>query len=124
MSRQRHLINYVALMLFVVTVTVLVSSVGQAQASRNPASFKEFLLQYKGRDVLIVDRTGGQEQFTSGESSKAYLLTLRDVQNDYFVVSRNVENDKRTFAYPMSVIRRIIFQYDNKPYQQIVIEMF
>jgi hypothetical protein len=124
MSRQHHLFNYVARLLFVVTVTVLVSSVGQGQASRNPASFREFLLQYKGRDVLIVDRTGGQEQFTSGESSKAYLLTLRDVQNDYFVVSRNVENDKRTFAYPMSVIRRIIFQYDNKPYQQIVIEMF
>jgi hypothetical protein len=124
MSRQRHPLRYVARLLFVVTVIALISSVAHGQASRNPASFREFLLQYKGREVLIIDRTGGQEQFTSGESSKAYLLILRDVQNDYLVVSRNVENDKRTFAYPMSVIRRIIFQYDNKPYQQIVIEMY
>jgi hypothetical protein len=124
MSRQRHPLSYVARLIFIVTVTVLVSSAAHGQANRNPASFREFLLQYKGREVLVIDRTGGQEQFTSGESSKAYLLLLRDVQNDYFVVSRNVENDKRTFAYPMTVIRRIIFQYDNKPYQQIVIEMY
>ena len=124
MSRHRHPLSHVARLLFIVTMTALVSSAGHGQASRNPASFREFLLQYKGREVLVIDRTGGQEQFTSGESSKAYLLILRDVQNDYFVVSRNVENDKRTFAYPMTVIRRIIFQYDNKPYQQIVIEMY
>jgi hypothetical protein len=124
MSRQHHPLINVVRLLHVVMVTVLVSSVAHGQANRNPASFREFLLQYKGKEVLIIDRTGGQEQFTSGESSKAYLLVLRDVQNDYFVVTRNVENDKRTFAYPMTVIRRIIFQYDNKPYQQIVIEMY
>jgi len=110
--------------LVAVLLTVLTASVAFGQTSRNPATFKEFLSQYKGKEVLIIDKTGGQEQFTSGESSKAYLLILKDVQNDYFVVSRNVETDKRTFAYPMSVIRRIIFQYDNKPYQQIVIEMY
>lgn len=96
----------------------------QAQQPKNPASLREFLLQYKGKEILIVDKTGGDAQFTSGEPSKAYLLTLRDVQNDYIVVTRNVESDKRTFAYPISIIRRIIFQYDNKPYQQIVLEMY
>jgi hypothetical protein len=100
------------------------SVLSMAQQRGNPATLHEFLNQFKGKEVLIIDKTGGQEQFTSGESSKAYLLTLRDVQVDYIVVSRNIESDKRTFIYPLSVIRRIIYQYDNKPYQQIVIEMY
>jgi hypothetical protein len=111
-------------LLVLVVGLVGVGSTGLAQQRGNPATFREFLSQYKGKEILIIDRTGGQEQFTSGESSKAYLLTLKDVQTDYIVVSRNVESDKRTFVYPMSVIRRLIYQYDNKPYQQIVIEMY
>jgi hypothetical protein len=91
---------------------------------RNPPSLKEFLSTYKGKEILILDKTTGVEQFVGGDASKAYNLTLSDVQNDYIVVSRTTETDKRTFVYPMSVVRRIIYLYDNKPYQKIVIEMY
>jgi hypothetical protein len=119
-----HLLNAIPRLLLSICCLFLFAVSTNAQQQKNPASFREFLLQYKGKEVLIVDKTGGEAQFTSGEPSKAYLLTLRDVQNDYIVVTRNVETDKRTFAYPISIIRRIIFQYDNKPYQQIVLEMY
>lgn len=111
-------------LLALLAANVLAVAVAFPQTTRNPATLKEFLSQYKGKEVLIIDKTGGQEQFTSGEQRKAYLLILRDVQNDYIVVSRNVETDKRTFVYPISIIRRIIYQYDNKPYDQIVLEFY
>ena len=93
-------------------------------AQKRPPFMKEFLLQYKGKDILLVDKTGGVEQFVTGEASKAYSVMLNDVQNDYFVVSRDSDTDKRTFLYPLSIIRRIIYLYDGKPYQKIVLEMY
>lgn len=94
------------------------------QAQRTSTTLREFLLRYKGQEVLMMDRTGGVEQFAGGEASKAYTLILDDVMTDYFVVSRNSDSDKRTFLYPLSVIRRIIFMYDGKPYKRIVLEMY
>jgi hypothetical protein len=46
------------------------------------------------------------------------------VKDDYIVVRRTTQTDKRSFIYPMSVIRRVIFAYDRKPYKKIVIEMY
>jgi hypothetical protein len=85
---------------------------------------KDFLLQYKGRDIQIMDKTGGSEQFVGGDPNKTYVLTLVDVQNDHIVVARNTPTDRRMFVYPISVIRRIIFAYDGKPYQMILVEMY
>ncbi len=110
-----------------IVVAMLVSlamSAGEAVAQRKPPSLREFLLQYKGRDILMMDKTGGVEQFTGGEAAKAYTVRLDDVLNDYFVVTRNSDTDKRSFAYPMAVVRRVIFLYDGKPYQKIVLEMY
>lgn len=95
-----------------------------ALAQRKPPSLREFLLQYKGRDVLMMDKTGGVEQFTGGEAAKAYTVRLDDVLNDYIVVTRDSDTDKRSFVYPISIVRRVIFLYDGKPYQKIVIEMY
>ena len=103
---------------------LLLIPVSVCTAQKRPAQLLEFLLQYKGKDVQIIDKTGGTEQFATGDPSKAYTLTLNDVESDYFVVSRNTATDKRTFIYPLTVIRRIIYQYDNKPYEKILLEMY
>jgi hypothetical protein len=102
----------------------LALNAGDAVAQRRPPMLREFLLQYKGRDILMMDKTGGVEQFTGGEAAKAYTVRLDDVLNDYFVVTRDSDTDKRSFAYPISVVRRVIFLYDGKPYQKIVLEMY
>lgn len=111
-----------ALCLAVALLLAIASADGVAQ--KRPATIREFLQQYKGKEVQIMDRTGGAEQFVTGDPTKTYVLSLVDVQNDYFVVGRNTASDKRNFIYPISVIRRIIFAYDWKPYQMILIEMY
>ncbi len=98
--------------------------VAECAAQKRPAQLREFLLQYRGKEVQIIDKTGGTEQFTAGDPSKAYTLTLNDVESDYIVVSRNTTTDKRTFVYPLTVIRRIIYQFDGKPYDKILLEMY
>jgi len=95
----------------------------RAQIS-HPQTMRDFLLQFKGKEVLILDKTTGSEQFVTGDPSKAYDVVLDDVQKDYIVVSRNTDSDKRTFLYPLAIIRRIIFEFDGKPYDKIVIEMY
>jgi hypothetical protein len=99
-------------------------SVSEATAQRKPPLLREFLLQYKGREILMMDKTGGVEQFTGGEAAKAYTVRLDDILTDYFVVTRDSDTDKRSFVYPISVVRRVIFLYDGKPYQKIVLEMY
>jgi hypothetical protein len=103
---------------------LLLAPGSECEAQKRPVQLREFLLQYRGKEVQIVDKTGGAEQFTSGDPTKAYSLTLNDVESDYIVVSRNTATDKRTFIYPISVIRRIIYQYDGKPYDKILLEMY
>jgi hypothetical protein len=110
--------------LILCTAAFLVIAAAPAAAQRRPPTMREFLAQFRGREVLVMDRTGGIEQFAGGEAAKAYTVILNDVQNDYMVVTRDAESDKRSFVYPLSVIRRIIFAFDNKPYQKIVIEMY
>ena len=95
-----------------------------ASAQKRLPTLKDFLLQYKGKDIQIMDRTGGTEQFVAGDPTKTYVLRLVEVQDDYIVVSRNTSTDKRVFVYPISVIRRIIFAYDWKPYQMILLELY
>jgi hypothetical protein len=120
MERCARLLS-LTLTLFVLAQLVLPDA---AQAQKKPATIKDFLLQYKGKEIQIMDRTGGTEQYVSGDPSKTYVLMLDDVQNDYIVVSRITAGDKRSFLYPISVIRRIIFAYDGKPYQMILLEMY
>jgi len=105
-------------------VLVVLIPTGEAAAQKRPPSIREFLLQYRGKEVQIVDKTGGAEQFIAGDPSKSYTLTLNDVLNDYIVVSRATQTDKRTFVYPIAIIRRIIFQFDGKPYDKILLEMY
>lgn len=120
MHNQQHRAGWIVL--GILCACTLVGS--EAAAQKKPPSLREFLLQYKGRDVLMMDKTGGVEQFTGGEAAKAYTVRMDDVLQDYFVVTRDSDTDKRSFVYPMSVLRRVIYLYDGKPYQKIVLEMY
>jgi hypothetical protein len=110
--------------LAILCATWLAVAPSPASAQKRPATMREFLQQYRGKEIHIVDKTGGSEQFVSGNPSKAYVLTLVDVETDHIVVSRDSDTDKRTFLYPISLIRRIIYLYDGKPYDRIVLEMY
>jgi len=107
-----------------ILVLLSIAAAPECFAQHRPAQLREFLLQYRGKEVQIIDKTGGTEQFTSGDPTKAYTLTLNEVEGDYIVVSRNTATDKRTFIYPLSVIRRVIYQFDGKPYEKILLEMY
>jgi hypothetical protein len=120
--RIRNAVPTLALALPLALLLLLPGS--ECRAQKRPVQLREFLLQYRGKEVQIIDKTGGTEQFTSGDPSKAYSLTLNDVESDYIVVSRSTATDKRTFIYPLSVIRRIIYQYDGKPYDRILLELY
>ena len=96
----------------------------ECAAQKRPAQLRDFLLQYRGKEVQIIDNTGGTEQFASGDPSRTYTLTLNEVESDYIVVSRNTSTDKRTFIYPLTIIRRIIYKYEGKPYDRILLEMY
>jgi hypothetical protein len=119
LSFGRHL-----LWLAVAALALSVCPLHQATAQKRPPSFREFLLQYKGKEIQISDKTGGTEQFTAGDPSKAYTLTLNDVLTDYIIVSRTTSTDKRTFVYPISVIRRVIYMFDGRPFDKILLEMY
>jgi hypothetical protein len=112
------------LWLAIATLSLSLVPAHTASAQKRPPSLREFLLQYKGKEIQISDKTGGTEQFTSGDPSKAYTLILNDVETDYIVVSRATATDKRTFVYPMSVIRRVIYMFDGKPFDKILLEMY
>ena len=105
-------------------VLILLVPGAECAAQKPPALLRDFLLQYKGKEIQILDKTGGTEQFNTGDPGRTYTLSLNDVETDYIVVSRNTATDKRTFVYPISVIRRIIFEYDGKPYDKILLEMY
>ncbi|MGB2959264.1 MAG: hypothetical protein WBD30_10290 [Bacteroidota bacterium] len=109
----------------IILLAALLSLLGETSiAQQTPSNLHLFLLEHVGQEVLMMDRTGGGEQFVGGEASKAYAVILDSVKDDYIVVRRATQSDKRSFIYPMSVIRRIIFAYDRKPYKKIVLEMY
>jgi hypothetical protein len=100
------------------TLTPVVSA--QEQAAR----YRAILLPYVGQEVLVIDTTSGTSQFQHSDALLLYRLTLNAVQRDYIVVSRNVEGDKRAFAYPLALIRRVTTASGGRPLKPIVIEMY
>jgi len=56
-----------------------------------------------------MDRTGGVEPFMGGEAARADTVTVEDIMSNDHLVSGNSETEKRTFLYPSSVVRRMIF---------------
>ena len=85
---------------------------------------RELLAGYTGQQVLVVDTTSGTEQFHHQDALLLYRVTLVDVRGDYIIVTRDVEGDKRSFLYPLSVVRRVVTKMNGRPLRPIVIEMY
>jgi hypothetical protein len=60
-----------------------------------PSPMREFLLQYRGWEIQIMDRTGGTEQFVAGDPTQTCTFLLLDVKNDHSIVARSTSNDRR-----------------------------
>jgi hypothetical protein len=85
---------------------------------------RSVLSAYTGQQVLVVDTTSGTEQFHHQDALLLYRVTLQEVNRDYIIVTRNVEGDKRSFLYPLSVVRRVVTRMNGRPMRPIVIEMY
>jgi len=108
--------------LLLAALIILASNYADAQTGQ--PTLRDTLSAYVGQELLIVDTTSGQEQFHSNDATLVYRLTLRDVRNEYIIVSRNVEGDKRYFLYPLRVIRRITTIMNGRPVRPIVLELY
>ncbi len=95
-----------------------------ATAQGRYAEQRATLGKFVGQDVLILDTTSGSSQFQNADAVQTLRLRLNSVQDDYIVVSRNVEGDRRDFVYPLAVIRRIRTMSEGRPLRPIVIELY
>lgn len=106
------------ILLLIVTIPLLVA--GQEGIERK----RKALLEYVGQEVLLVDSTSGEKQFTHADARLLYRVTLVAVMQDHLVVARDIGGDKRAFVYPLAVVRRLVTMSENRPLRPIVVEMF
>ena len=94
------------------------------EAHAQTSAQRAALLPFVGQEVLVVDTTSGTAQYQHDDALLAYRVKLDAVRQDYIIVSRNVEGDKRAFVYPLSLIRRIRTDADGHPLRPIVIDLY
>ena len=95
-----------------------------AFAQKNPAEFRSFLSQYTGREILLITMSSDSLQFADADSTQRFVVVLDEIGNDVLLVHRATGTDRRSFAYPISEIRRITYLFGGRPYRRIVVEMF
>jgi len=93
-------------------------------AQTRPPEFREFLSQYTGKEILLIDMSSDSLQFFDADSTQRFVVVLDKVGNDLLIVHRGTGSDKRSFAYPIADIRRITYLFGGRPYRRIVVEMF
>ena len=104
------------------TCLLLIS--GHLEAQSTSQIQRELLSSYMGQEVLVVDTTSGTEQFHHQDALLLYKVTLDDVRRDYIIVTRDIEGDKRSFLYPLSLVKRVVTKMNGRPLRPIVIEMY
>ncbi len=105
-------------------LSICASIASPACAQGRNAEYSETLRKFIGQDVLILDTTSGSSQFQNADALQTLRLRLNSVQDDYIIVSRDVDGDKRDFVYPLAAIRRIRTVSDGRPLRPIVIELY
>lgn len=95
-----------------------------AVAQKKPADFRSFLSQYTGREILLITISSDSLQFVDADSTQRFVVVLDEIGNDVLLVHRATGTDRRSFAYPISEIRRITYLFGGRPYKRIVVEMF
>ena len=103
---------------------LLAAAAPAADAQRLPDTFREFLAQHTGREILLLNISSDSLQFEDADSSRRYVVVLDNVTGDMFTVHRTTPDDKRSFAYPIADIRRITYLWGGHPYKRILVETF
>ena len=105
-------------------VVLLAAASPAAVAQKLPETFREFLAQHTGREILLYTMTSDSVQFGDADSSQRFVVVLDGVSSDLFTVHRTVPDDRRSFAFPIADIRRITFLWGGHPYRRILVETF
>ena len=92
------------------------------QTTSTPPTFSEFLQQFVGQELLVVDRAVDMGQTEAPDSLDRYLALLESVNEQGIVIRRNLPTDKRTLLYTFADIRRVTYLFAGKRYPRIVIE--
>jgi hypothetical protein len=122
--KKRHLSQCrVALVVAGVIVGACVSPPSHAQETADPATFSEFLQQYVGKEVLLVDKASDMGQTDAPDSLDRYVALLESVTEQGILVRRSLESDKRSLAYAFTDIRRVTYLFNGRRYRRIVIEI-
>jgi SpoU rRNA methylase family enzyme len=109
--------------LFLLMPFLMLTPVGSS-AQSGPASFREFLAQYTGKEILLIDKIAENIEFFDKDSTTKYIFVLDEVVDDMIVIHRSTASDKRSMVFPIEDIRRITFLFGGRPYQRIVIETY
>ena len=94
----------------------------RAAAQQAPASLRDFLSQYRGREILLLDKTSGTIQFDDPDSTIRFVVVLDNVDDDTFVIHRGPRGN--SCAYSLAAIRRITFLFNGRPYPRILVESY
>ena len=111
-----------ALLSAVVVAGLGVWSPAYGQTAATPPTFSEFLQQFVGQELLVVDRSVDMGQTEAPDSLDRYLALLESVNERGIVIRRNLQDDKRTLMYTFADIRRVTYLFAGKRYPRIVIE--
>jgi hypothetical protein len=99
-------------------------STSAALAQDTPSDFRDFLSRQTGKEILLISMSSDSLQFADADSTQKFVVVLDEVDNDVLIVHRSTGSDKRSFAYPISHIRRVTYLFGKRPYKRIVVEMF
>lgn len=106
----------------VAALVALWEPLAEAQTSENPTTFLEFLTQYVGKEILLLDFSPDMGDVSPSDSLQRYVAVLESVTENGIVVRRIAESDKRSLTYPLSYIRRITYLFNGRRYRRIVVE--
>jgi hypothetical protein len=95
-----------------------------ARAQNHPHQFREFLSQYTGREILLINMSSDSLQFFDADSTQRFVVVLDEVGSDVLILHRANGADTRSFAYPIADIRRVTYLFGGRRYRRIVVETF
>jgi hypothetical protein len=93
-----------------------------AQTNPLPSTFQEFLHQYVGKEILLLDGSSDLGQSDEADSMMRFVAVLESVSEQGIVVRRNLSGDKRSLSYSLANIRRITYLFNGRRYRRIVVE--
>ena len=118
---ERPVIRRNAAVLFLLAAGLLRSGV---HAQTRPPQFRDFLSQYTGKEILLINISSDSLQFFDADSTKRFVVVLDEVGSDVLILHRATGADTRSFAYPIADIRRVTYLFGGRPYRRIVVETF